>query len=273
MASGVQVWSKTAATNASIDTNINFAEGQAPSSLNDSDRALMASVAAWRDDNSGVLVTSGTSIAYTVATNQVEAALTAGYTVTVNFNVTNGSSATLAVDGLAAAPLQLIAGTNVSSGAFQAGTIQRFTYSTTGTGQWIANNYIPTIIAPLFTSLSKTATTATTFAVAGTFVDALAITQGSSGTWMVMGTATFLTSGSSYNEFLARIWDGTTTFASGSCTPVAVSNQPSSVGLSAIVTNPAGNLRLSGANNTAAVGSMASSSVQGGCSILAVRIG
>jgi hypothetical protein len=43
----IEQWSTTAASNASGVTSINFAEGQAPSSLNDSARQLMADVAAW----------------------------------------------------------------------------------------------------------------------------------------------------------------------------------------------------------------------------------
>jgi hypothetical protein len=38
-------WSTTASTNGSADATINFAEGQTPSSVNDSARALMARIA------------------------------------------------------------------------------------------------------------------------------------------------------------------------------------------------------------------------------------
>ena len=40
-------WSQTAASNATADASINWQEGQAPSSVNDSARAMMASAAAW----------------------------------------------------------------------------------------------------------------------------------------------------------------------------------------------------------------------------------
>lgn len=140
MATGMQVWSQTAATNASVDSNVNWAEGMAPSQVDDSARAQMASAAKWVSDNNGTLVTSGSTTAYTVATNQVAGALTAGYTVTIQFHATNDSSATLAQDSLAAAPLQIIPGVNVALGEFQKGSIHRFTYSSTGTGQWIENS-------------------------------------------------------------------------------------------------------------------------------------
>jgi len=138
MAIGLQVWSKTAASNSNADTNINWAEGMAPSQVNDSARAEMASVAAWRDDNNCTIVTGGSSTAYTATSNQIEAALTSGYTVGVQFHATNDSSATLAVDGLTAKPLQVVAGLNLKGGEFRTGSMARFTYSSTGSGQWIA---------------------------------------------------------------------------------------------------------------------------------------
>jgi hypothetical protein len=138
MAIGLQVWSKTAASNSNADTNINWAEQMAPSQVNDSARAEMASMALWRDDNNCSIVTGGSSTAYTATSNQIEAALTSGYTIGVQFHATNDSSATLAVDGLTAKPLQVVSGTNLKGGEFRTGSMARFTYSTTGTGQWIA---------------------------------------------------------------------------------------------------------------------------------------
>lgn len=48
-------WDSTAANNASGAPSINWAEGQAPSTVNDSARQMMADVAAWRD----ILFTTG----------------------------------------------------------------------------------------------------------------------------------------------------------------------------------------------------------------------
>ena len=62
-------WSKTANNNANADGTINWAEGQAPSTVNDSARAMMAAAAKYRDDIAGV-TTGGTATAYTVASNQ-----------------------------------------------------------------------------------------------------------------------------------------------------------------------------------------------------------
>lgn len=104
MATGVVSWSQTAATNATADSAVNMAEGMAPSAVNDSVRALMASVAKWRDDQAGSLLTGGTSTAYTLTTNQVFASLAAmsGQSIRVRFHTTNGAAATINVDGLGA---------------------------------------------------------------------------------------------------------------------------------------------------------------------------
>lgn len=59
-------WSQTASADATADSTINWAEGQAPSSINDSARAMMAATAKYRDDIAGAIVTGGTATAYTV---------------------------------------------------------------------------------------------------------------------------------------------------------------------------------------------------------------
>jgi hypothetical protein len=105
MATGANVWSRTAATNATADSAVNWAEGQAPSSVNDSARAMMASVAMWiADSGSGGNTTGGTSTAYTLTSKQGFASLTAmdGRRFTVFFHTACGATPTLAVDGLTA---------------------------------------------------------------------------------------------------------------------------------------------------------------------------
>src|SRR5207302_7269374 len=63
-------WSRVASSNATADSTINWAEGQAPSSVNDSARAVMAAAAKYRDDTAGILTTAGTATAYTIASYQ-----------------------------------------------------------------------------------------------------------------------------------------------------------------------------------------------------------
>ena len=141
MATGLVTWSKTAATNASADSAVNFSEGQAPSSVNDSARGLMASAAKWRDDTNGSLVTAGGTTAYTLTTNQSFAALAAGLQVAFQMNATNTGTSTLAVDGLTAKPLRSSAGVEVLAGALLINATYKATYFTSNSGEWLIESY------------------------------------------------------------------------------------------------------------------------------------
>lgn len=123
-------WSQTAATNASADSTINWAEGQSPSSVNDSARAMMAAAAKYRDDHSGALVTGGSSTAYTVSSNQVFDTLAhlSGNSFKIKFDSTNGSSPTLNIDSLGAKAIQTADGTAVGTGIIKADSIWDVTY-------------------------------------------------------------------------------------------------------------------------------------------------
>lgn len=278
MATGAQVWSQVAPTNATIDTNINFAEGQAPSSLNDSCRSAMASVAKWISDNNGTVVTSGTTTAITAATNQIEGALTAGYTVAVQFANTPDAGATLAVDGLAAAPIQAVPGTNIAYGQLKAGSICRLTYSSTGTGQWIVSGAPSSVttstgfapLASLTNSLSGNVTLTTT-----SYFDGPTVATLTTGIWYASGTITF------YHPtlepvFNAKLWDGTNVAGSAVNLP-AFANFPTSISLSGIITNPTtGNIKISvscsaGTHTGALLYNYSGNSAD--CTLTAVRIG
>lgn len=134
MATGIYSWSQTAATNATADSTINWAEGQGPSTVNDSARALMAILSKWRDDISGVQpsnvvqTSGGTANAQTLATNTSIAALTNGWTLTFKAGNSNTSSCTLAVDGLTAKHIQMISGSNLNGGELRAGSVYTVTY-------------------------------------------------------------------------------------------------------------------------------------------------
>src|SRR5215470_12117285 len=112
-------WSKTAANNATADSTINWAEGQSPSSVNDSARALMARTAEWRDDISGTITTGGSSTAYTVTSNQVFDTLAHMNGAMVSFipHTSNGATVTLNVDGLGAKPLRSSPSVELGAGA------------------------------------------------------------------------------------------------------------------------------------------------------------
>lgn len=134
MATGIYSWSQTAASNGSADSAINFAEGQAPSTLNDSCRGVMSVLSKWRDDISGVstantiLTTGGTANAQTLTTNGSIAALTNGWTVSFKAGASNTGACTLALDGLTAKNIQCVSGTNLVGGEILAGCVYTVTY-------------------------------------------------------------------------------------------------------------------------------------------------
>ncbi|RTE91914.1 tail fiber protein [Bradyrhizobium sp. LVM 105] len=117
-------WSRTAASNATADSTINWAEGMAPSAVNDSARAMMASTAAYRDDIAGAIATGGTSTAYTVTSYQVFDSLAHlnGQVIAFTPHTTNGATVTLNVDGLGAKPLRSAPSVELPAGVLVQGT-------------------------------------------------------------------------------------------------------------------------------------------------------
>src|SRR5262249_4265231 len=117
-------WSRTASANATADGSINWAEGMAPSAVNDSARAMMAAAAKFRDDISGTLTTGGTLTAYTATSNQSFDTLAhmdkAILCIVPHTN--SGASPTLNVDGLGAKPINGTTGVAVATGALKSGT-------------------------------------------------------------------------------------------------------------------------------------------------------
>jgi microcystin-dependent protein len=124
-------WSQTAAGDANADSTINWAEGQAPSSVNDSARAMMAATAKYRDDIAGAIVTAGTSTAYTVASFQVFDTLAHlnGQMIAFTPHATNGATVTLNVDSLGAKPLRSAPNVELAAGVIIQGTPYTATYN------------------------------------------------------------------------------------------------------------------------------------------------
>lgn len=160
-------WSTTAASNSTADATINWAEGQAPSTVNDSARALMAAMAKYRDDMSGKLATAGTSTAITITTNQVYTSLTDGISVVARITTTNGAAPTLAVDGLTARAIQRVSGTAIGTGELLAGSIHRFTYRLSTTS-WIVSGLTATVPAAASAAEQEAGTATTVYVAPGT---------------------------------------------------------------------------------------------------------
>jgi hypothetical protein len=142
MATGLQSWSKTAASNSNSDSNVNWAEGQTPGSVNNSARAEMASAAMWRDDNAGMITTGGTSTAYTATSNQ-SLGLVDGTTITLQMSATSGASPTLNVDSGGAKAIQGVSGTAIPTGALISGSVYRFTYRTSPDAWIVHGRFAP----------------------------------------------------------------------------------------------------------------------------------
>jgi microcystin-dependent protein len=124
-------WSRTASSNASADGSVNWAEGQAPSSVNDSARAMMAAAAKYRDDIAGAIATGGTSTAYTVTSYQAFDTLAHmdGAMIAFTPHATNGATVTLNVDGLGAKALRSAPGAELPAGVLVQGTPYAVTYN------------------------------------------------------------------------------------------------------------------------------------------------
>ncbi|HYM31809.1 MAG TPA: hypothetical protein VEU47_10940 [Candidatus Cybelea sp.] len=162
--SAVWQWSTTASSNASADPSINWREGQPPSSINDSGRAMMAALASYRDDISGLLTTGGTATAYTITTNQglcVSPSTTPqdGQQIAVTVNNTNGVNPTLQADSCSAYPIQSSAGTAVPAASLIQGSPYALRFSVAN-GAWMLKDfYGSALTVPLGGMILYTGTT------------------------------------------------------------------------------------------------------------------
>lgn len=130
-------WSTTASSNSSSDSTINWAEGQAPSSVNDSARGMMAAMRKFGNDISGATITStGSANTYSVSTAQVFNSLTDGLQLAFKANVTNTGASTINVDGLGARPLRSTSGVNLAAGEITSGAVYTICYEATA-NEWL----------------------------------------------------------------------------------------------------------------------------------------
>lgn len=134
-------WSLVAANNATADPSINYSEGMAPSALNDSARAMMSVIAAWRNDISAVNTTTGTSTAYALATSEgVTSTPSNGQMISFVAHVTNGASPTLQADGGTTYPLWLN-GATIPAGTLVSGSPYRVAFSVSNSAWLLEAGY------------------------------------------------------------------------------------------------------------------------------------
>ena len=84
------------------------------------------------------------------------------------------------------------------------------------------------------------------------YFDGPSVSQGTTGTWFASGFVTLIDGVAASNVF-CKLWDGTTVIANGRGTIVSTS-QPVTLTLSGIITSPAGNIKISCKDITAANG-------------------
>ena len=127
--SNISQWSTSAASNTSAPPD-GAPEGQAPSTVNDCMREIMAASARQYQDTDGSLVTGGTSNAYTLTTNNSHAALADIGLLVFRADRNNTGAATLAVDGLAAKAIRA-SGAALSSGDLVQDVLYAVAYNST----------------------------------------------------------------------------------------------------------------------------------------------
>ena len=128
-------WSTTSGSNAShahggtVGT-INFAEGQAPSSLNDSSRATLAALAGWRDLLGGAKISAGTDTV-TLTSGLTLTAYAQGMMFSFEAGGTNTGAVTLNVDSVGAKAVVKHGDTALAAGDIKAGGIYLVGYEAT----------------------------------------------------------------------------------------------------------------------------------------------
>lgn len=144
MTESLYLWSKTAANNATADGGINWAEGQAPSTVNGSARGMMAAVAKFLSDIGGAVTSTGSTNEYTITTNQGVAAHGVPVILAFKADKTSSGAATTTIDGLAQKSIYRVDGTATASGDITSGGIYLLAYQST-LGGYVGLNIGPTV--------------------------------------------------------------------------------------------------------------------------------
>lgn len=152
--SDIYSWDITAANNSNSDSAINWAENQAPGTVNNSARAMMGRVAEFVGDIGGTLTAGGTANALTVTANSAFTAYADGQIVSFKASADNSAAATLNVNSVGAKAIRKM--TSAGEGALASGDIKNgytyvVRYSTTANsaaGAWLLD-WAPSPVARL----------------------------------------------------------------------------------------------------------------------------
>jgi Chaperone of endosialidase len=136
-------WSKTAASNGTADSLINFAEGQTRASLNDSDRSLMAALAKQRDYLNGSITTTGSGNAQAFTSGVTFTAYpSTPFIVRLKMGFTNTAAMTLNMDGIGVKSVKTIEGLDPQAGDFTANRYATFLWDATNFVSLDAGSYV-----------------------------------------------------------------------------------------------------------------------------------
>jgi len=130
--SSIYDWSLQAADNANADNSINWAEGQPPSSVNNSARTMMQRLREFLADIGGNIAAGGTSALVTVTSNSPVRSYSGGLIIRFRATLANSAGAALSLNNLAAKPI-LKAGLNAAvpleGGEMQPGGVYECVYN------------------------------------------------------------------------------------------------------------------------------------------------
>jgi hypothetical protein len=140
MPEDIKDWSTTPASNDTADAGINWQEGQAPSTVNNSSRGMMAAIKKWWDENLGGLSAyaseTGAADAYVIAPAPVITAYAAGQAFHFFATNANTGASTINVNALGTKAIQKN-GAALTSGDIGAGDLVRVVYDGTQF-QWVS---------------------------------------------------------------------------------------------------------------------------------------
>ena len=121
-------WSTTAASNATADSNINWAENQAPSTVNDSARAEMARIAHYLNWQAANVTNGGASNAYTYTSGETLSAYADNMRFAWSPNADSTGAVTLNVDSIGAKKVYMPDGAQANTGDLDADSIYDVIY-------------------------------------------------------------------------------------------------------------------------------------------------
>lgn len=106
MSANIYDWSTTAANNSNSDGDLTWAEGQAPSTVNNSARVMMQRVKQLLVDIGGSIAAGGTANGLTVTASNAFTAYADGMVIAFRATASNSAAATLNVNGIGAKAIQ-----------------------------------------------------------------------------------------------------------------------------------------------------------------------